>query len=75
METHPGRHVEVGIRVHAREPLQRGHGVEEHVLEIHGKVESGNGGGERQPRRQRQRAEHAPSALGGERGETDRRHR
>ena len=54
MEAQPGRHIEfeVGV-VHAVQPPQRRHGVEQHVLEIDREVEDDDRGDHRDPGRER----------------------
>ena len=63
MEAHAGRHIDVEIGVvHAMQPPQHRHGVEQHVLEIDGKVEHQHRHQDRHALGQRQPIEETPAA-------------
>ena len=76
METHPGRHVEVGIRVvHARQLTARGTAWKSTCWKYMARSRAATAAASASHGGSASGLSTPPSALGGERGETDRRHR
>ena len=73
MEAHAGGHIEFEIGVvHAVQPPQHRHGMEQHVLQVDGEIEQDDRGDDGKPGRQRQRVKQAPAMFLREQRHADR---
>ena len=67
MEAHAGGDIEVEIGVvHAVQPPERGHRVEQHVLKVDGKIEHDHCGDDAEPYGHIQDVKESPAVLLGE---------
>ena len=72
MEAHAGRHVELEVGVvHAVQPPQRRHRMEQHVLQVDGEIEQDDRGDDGKPGRRVQRVQESPAMFLGEQGHAD----